>query len=265
MINKIKSLLLNKNTVTILGVLAGVVTLWFFYSATLDKAIKPVQIPVAVKDITAGTIITREDIEYIEVNNDVLKKASVITNSSQLIGYYVTNNTSVVKGAMFYKSQVVAKDELIERDLEIIPEGYRIYWLKVDNTTTYANSIYPGDKIDLWLKAKSEENLHIYEEFIKNIEVLSVKDGKGQNVFDVSNGRNPAYLAFAVDDNMHSYLKTIENLGGMELYPVPINKNNVDKEANVEITNQELVKLIDSKRLNYANNSNAEINENNEE
>ena len=100
---KIKNLFLNRNTVTILGVIAGVIALWFAYSITLDKAVKPQKVPVAAKDLTAGTIITKEDIEYVEVNSDVLKKASVVTSSSQLIGYYVTNNTSVVRGSMFYK------------------------------------------------------------------------------------------------------------------------------------------------------------------
>ena len=99
----------------------------FAYSITLDKAAKPQKsAQLQPKDLTAGTIITKEDIGYVEVNSDVLKKASVVTSSSQLIGYYVTNNTSVVRGSMFYKSQVVTKDKLIERDLETVPEGYRL-------------------------------------------------------------------------------------------------------------------------------------------
>ena len=60
---KIKNLFLNRNTVTILGVIAGVIALWFAYSMTLDKAVKPQKVPVAVKDLTAVTIITKEYIE----------------------------------------------------------------------------------------------------------------------------------------------------------------------------------------------------------
>lgn len=256
---KIKKLLLNRNTVTILGVLAGVIALWFAYSITLDKAVKPTRVPVAVKDIPAGSIITKDDIEYVDINRDVLKKASIITSSSQLINYYVNNNTSVTKGSMFYTSQVVKKDELIDRDLEIIPENYKIYWLSVDNTTTYANSIYPGDKIDLWLLTKVENN-YVYEPFITNIEVLSVKDSKGQNVFDVNSGRTPAVLAFAVPNDIFVYLSKVGFLSGMSLYPVPINKNNADKDATTEISNKELQTLIDSKSI-ITNPDNTEINE----
>lgn len=256
---KIKKLLLNRNTVTILGVLAGVIALWFAYSITLDKAVKPTRVPVAVKDIPAGSIITKEDFEYVDINSDVLKKASIITSSSQLINYYVNNNTSITKGSMFYTSQVVKKDELVDRDLEIIPENYKIYWLEVDNTTTYANSIYPGDKIDLWLLTKVENN-YVYEPFITNIEVLSVKDSKGQNVFDVNSGRTPAVLAFAVPNDIFVYLSKVGFLSGMKLYPVPINKNNADKDATTEISNKELQTLIDSKSI-ITNPDNTENNE----
>ena len=256
---KIKKLLLNRNTVTILGVLAGVIALWFAYSITLDKAVKPTRVPVAVKDIPAGSIITKEDFEYVDINSDVLKKASIITSSSQLINYYVNNNTSITKGSMFYTSQVVKKDELVDRDLEVIPENYKIYWLEVDNTTTYANSIYPGDKIDLWLLTKVENN-YVYEPFITNIEVLSVKDSKGQNVFDVNSGRTPAVLAFAVPNDIFVYLSKVGFLSGMKLYPVPINKNNADKDATTEISNKELQTLIDSKSI-ITNPDNTENNE----
>ena len=262
-LSKLKSLILNKNSVTILGVIAGVIVLWFAYSITLDKAVKPQKVPVASKNLTAGTIITKDDIEYVEVNSDVLKKASVITSSAQLIGYYITNDTSVVQGSMFYKDQVVSKDKLIDRDLETIPENYKLYWLNVDNTTTYANSIYPGDKIDLWLKTKNEGK-YVYEEFITNIEVLSVKDSKGQNVFDVASGRTPAVLVFAVDDEMFSYLSKIKYLSGMELYPVPINKKNSDKDATTEITNDALKQLIDSQARTVTSDTTVSTNENNE-
>ena len=87
---------------------------------------------------------------------------------------------------------------------------------------------------------------YVYEQFISNIEVLSVKDSRGQNVFDVNSGRTPAVLAFAVPNDMFVYLSKVEFLSGMKLYPVPINKNNTDKDAKTQITNQDLQTLIDS-------------------
>ncbi len=261
-IAKIKSGLLNRNTVTILGVLAGVIILWLIYSSTLNKAVNPIKVPVANKELTAGTIITKDDIDYVEINSDVLKKASVITKSSQLIGYYINNDTSVTEGAMFYDSQVVTKDELTTRDIEKAPEGYKIYWMDVDLSTTYANSIYPGDKIDLWLKTDMD-SMYIYEEFITSIEVIAVRDASGYDVFgDATTSRTPAVLVFAVKDEMYDYLSYINYLSNTKLYPVPRNKAYTDAAAEPEIVNDLLIQYIDSQvlQLNSTNTTNTNQN-----
>ena len=49
----------------------------------------------------------------------------------------------------------------------------------------------------------------------------------------------------------------------MDLYPVPINKKNSDKDATTEITNQELVKLIDSQARSITTDTNVSTDESN--
>ena len=90
-INNLRKFLLNRNTVTILAVLAGVIVLWFFYNMTVSNAVNPQRVPVATRDITATEEITSEDLEFVEVNSEFLKNASVITSTSQLVGRYVKN------------------------------------------------------------------------------------------------------------------------------------------------------------------------------
>lgn len=253
--NNLKNLLLNRNAVTILGVLIGVLALWVVYNKTLTKAISPIRVPVATRDITATSLITPEDFEFVEVSSDFAKRASIITSSSKLLNHYVSNNTSIAKGAMFYTSQVVPKDQLVERDLQTIPQGYHIFWLKVDNTSTYANSIYPGDKIDLWLKVKNKETngKFAYDEFIKSIDVISVKDKDGKNVFDVTDGsRTPNWLVFAVDTEMYEILSDIKELSGMELFPVPKNKLYTTEGAPTEYSNERLKTLVESLVSDYS-------------
>ena len=146
---------------------------------------------------------------------------------------------------MFYTSQVVEKKELPNAIFDEIPEGYTIYQLKVNETTTYANSIYPRDRIDLWLKT-TQDGMLVFGEFISNIEVLAVRDKSGQNVFDVTSGRQPAWLLFAVKTDMYRYLKLAENIPGMNIIPVP--KNNLVNPdiGSTEYSSQELIDLIDS-------------------
>ena len=252
-VNNIKGILLNRNTVVILAVLAGVVVLWLIYNTTLNNAIQPKRVPVAARDLPAGTMITSDDVEFVEVNNDFVKSSSIITTTGRLYNYYVNNGTGIAKGAMFYTSQVVDKSELKDRDLEFIPEGYTMYWLKVDNTSTYANSIYPGDKIDLWIKIQNTEtnNLIVYEEFITSIEVLSVKDSTGANVFDVTTGsRTPAWLVFTVPTEMYATLENVEDIRGMQIFPVPKNKLYTTEGADMAYANDQIKTLIDSYVMN---------------
>ncbi len=247
LILNIKKILLNRNTVTILAVIAGVILLWFFYNMTLDKAVNPQRVPVATRTITAKELITVDDFEFVEVSGEFLHNANIITNSNELVGYYVKNETSISEGAMFYREQVVERSELQEREQEILPDDYTIYWLEVNNNTTYANSIYPGDKIDLWLKAEVNGNI-VYDEFINSIEVVSIKDSRGQNVFDAESSGEPAILSFAVKFEMYEYLKLIEDISDMELFPVPRNELYTTEGAEVSYSNDLLKDLIN----NYA-------------
>ena len=250
-INNLRKFLLNRNTVTILAVLAGVIVLWFFYNMTVSNAVNPQRVPVATRNITATEEITSEDFEFVEVNSEFLKNASVITSTSQLVGRYVKNETSIKEGAMFYTSQVVDREDLKEREQEDLPNGYTLYWLKVDNTSTYANSIYPGDKIDLWLRASLDGQI-VYDEFITSIDVVSVKDSNGQNVFDGNEVRTPAWLSFAVPTEMFEYLSWIEYLN-WDLYPVPRNKLYTIEGAETAYSNLALNQLIDSMVLDINN------------
>lgn len=245
LLKNIKNILLNRNTITILAVLTGVIVLWFFYNMTVTNAINPQRVPVATRTITATEMITAEDYEMVEISSDFLQNANIITNSNQLVGYYVKNETSIAEGAMFYREQVVEKDELKEREQEDIPDGYTLVYMDVDNNTTYANSIYPGDKIDLWLEVEVD-NMYMYDEFINSIEVIAVKDSAGNNVFDSEVRKEPAHLVFAVKTEMFYYISLIKTISDMDLYPVPRNELYTTEGAEVSYSNPQLLQIIDS-------------------
>ncbi|HIU11290.1 MAG TPA: hypothetical protein IAB65_01180 [Candidatus Onthocola stercorigallinarum] len=248
LINGIRKILLNRNTVTIIAVIAGVIVLWFFYNMTLNNAINPVRVPVATREILAGELISSDDIDYVEVNRSFLNNASIITNSSQLVGYYVNFETSIPEGGMFYSNQVVTHEEISETASDNLPDGYTLYWLNLEDglDDTYANSIYPGDKIDLWISGRDPETgLIIYDEFINSIDVLQVIDSDNKNVFDDAANRTPDKLGFAVTDEMNKYLIIlVEN--GFELYPVPRNKTYTVDGKDVSYSNDTLVDLVES-------------------
>lgn len=243
--NTFSKFLTNKTTVTILGVILGLGVLVGFYTYRVKNQVNPVKVPVAKREILATEEITKDDIEYIRVSSKFLKKADVYKSTTNLIGKYVATGTSIPKGGMFYQTLVVEKKELPNAIFDEIPKGNTIYQLQVDNTSTYANSIFPGDVIDLWLKT-TEDQLLVFGEFISNIKVLAVRDSSGQNVFDVTSGRKPAWLLFAVETDMYRYLKLAENISGMSVIPVP--KNNLVNPdiGSTQYSSDEIKALIDA-------------------
>ncbi len=242
--NVFTKFLTNKTTVTLIGIVLGLGVLVGFYIYRVNKQVNPTRIPVAKRAISATEEITKDDIEYVKVSKSFLKKRDIYKSATNLVGKYVSTGTSIPKGGMFYTAQVVEKKELPNAIFDEIPEGYTIYQLKVDNTTTYANSIYPGDKIDLWLKT-TENGILVFGEFISNIEVLGVRDNNGQNVFDVTSGRTPAWLLFAVKTDMYRYLKLAESISGMSVIPVPKNNLVNPDVGSTEYSSQELIDILD--------------------
>ena len=234
LINTIKKFISNKNTVTILGVIAGIIVLWGFYNYRVGQATTPTKVPYAKEAIGATEEITEDKIGYVEVNSKYLKTADVITSKNNLIGKYVTTGTSIPAGGLFFTKQVVNKSDLPNSDFDDIEDGFTVYSLRVDNHSTYGNSIYPGDKIDLYLKATDDTGKIMFGKFIQSITVLNVKDSNGKSVFDSTTTRTPAELLFAVPDDMYELLSFAGFISGITIVPVPRNKNYTTEGGEVQ-------------------------------
>lgn len=223
----LKRFLSNKNTVTIIAVMIGVVVLYIAYNMRVKQAIEPKSVPVANAKLTANTVITQDMIDYVEVTNDLVKKSpNLVVNAGQLIGKKIAPGNSISEGGLFYTDQLTTSDENVDSTIANIPDGYTIFELPVNLEKTYGNSIYPGNYIDLYLKATYDNGLLIYGKFIESIEVLDVRDSQGKHVFDggTSSG-TPSVLLFAVPDDMHLLLNKARllNSNSIEIFPVPRN------------------------------------------
>ena len=134
-IENIKRFLGNKNTVTILGVVAGVLVLYIGYNFRVKQAIKPVTVPYALKEITSRTKITEEMIGYMEVSNTVIENSpNLIKNASELINNYASYGVTIPAHSLFYKENIMTKAEMPDSAFANIPDGYTIYSLNVDIT-----------------------------------------------------------------------------------------------------------------------------------
>lgn len=252
LLNSLKKFFTNKNTITIIGVVVIVGLLYFAYSHQISTQVNPIKIPVAKVDIQPRTLITQDMIQLITV-----PAATVTTgayrNSQLIIGKYSNYNTMIPAGSMFFQSALVDFENLPDSAFVDVKDGEIPYQFAVNMESTFGNSVYPGNKIDLYMKAVNDETGKlVLGKFLQDIEVLAVKDSSGRHVFENSaENRTPSYIIFGVSEEIHLLLRKAEYLNNysVELILVP-HGGTVESEGGLTVTSQWLKNFINEKTEN---------------
>lgn len=220
----VKRFIANKNTVTLIAIIICVIILYGFYNWRVKSSVTTTYVCYATQTIPARTEITSEMVSSVKILASS-KKDNMYVNCDQVIGKYASYAAEIPMNSYFYQESVMTSEQMPNSAFENIPDGFTIYNLDVTFKSTYGNSIFPGDYIDLYLRTEDETGLLVYGKFIQSIEVLGVKDDAGLNVFETTvETRTPAQLLFAVPEDLYLLLKKAEFLG-LEIVIVPKNSN----------------------------------------
>ncbi len=222
--NSIARFFKNKNVVTILGVIAIVLILYFGYQWQVGQTIAPVSgVPIAAKTIQPRQEITSEMITYVDVAK-VLLPVNAIRTSGEIIGKYSNYNTVIPAGSLFYTDTVIDKRELPDSAFVEVKDGEMPYNFPVDMNSTYGNSIFPGNYVDIYMKLNNEKGTLMLGKLIENVKILAVKDAAGRHVFEnTEETRVPSMLIFGLIPNLHDLVRKASYLSSynVELFPVP--------------------------------------------
>jgi len=241
----IKRFLSNKNTVTLLAIIVCTVVLYGFYNWRVKSAVTTTHVCYATQTIPARTQITSDMVSTVRVLSSQVT-TNMVTSCDQVVGMYASYATEIPVNSYFYDVSLMTDEEMPDSAFDDIPDGYTIYNLDVTFKSTYGNSIFPGDYIDLYLRAESELGLLIYGKFIQSIEVLGVKDEDGKNVFETTiEARVPSQLLFAVPEDLYLLLKKAEYLG-LEIVIVPKNNNYTAEASDTQVSSAYLKELIEN-------------------
>lgn len=239
----------NKNTVTVLGVFAIILALYLGYRYQINKMVSPVTgIPAAAETIQPRTKITSDMITYVDIAPIVLQD-NVIRSSSEIINKYSAPSTVIPEGSLFYKGVVVSESELPDSAFVKLEEGQVPYNFPVTMDSTYGNSIYPNNYIDIYMKAYNESGTLMVGKLFENIKVLAVKDSSGQNVFENSEEtRTPAYLIFGLNNENNILLRKASYMSNfsVELFPVPHGTNVSTEAGETYVSSQTLKDFINA-------------------
>lgn len=263
----LKKFLQNKNTVTVVGAILAIIVLYVAYTIRVRSSINPVSVPYATEKIYSGTQITNDQVGTVQVPPSMLND-NVIRKASDIIDKYAAADTVIPEGSLFYKSAVVEKEQLPDNIILEYPKGYVLYNLSTDTNSTYGNSVYPGNYIDIYFKAvnKIDENATsqldgkadqiIYGKFISNIKVLAVRDSSGKPVFqNLDENRTPSMIIFAVPEEYYILLKKAEYMRSFDtsLVLVPTNNSLKDEPSDIEMSSDELKNWINDNTVYTGN------------
>ena len=178
--------------------------------------------------------------------------SKTITNVKYIVGKWSNYNTLIPEGSLFYNQTVISAEELPDAAFVNIQSGYVAYYLPVDTETTYGNSIYPGNYIDIYFKAINADGKVMVGKLIENVKVLAVKDRNGQHVFENSEKeRTPAIIIFALPDDINlllrkaSYLRNVKNISA-EIIPVPTTESYSAEPGVLKLSSTYLKSFIES-------------------
>ena len=205
-------------------------------------------IPAAAETIQPRTKITSDMITYVDIAPIVLQD-NVIRSSSEIINKYSAPSTVIPEGSLFYKGVVVSESELPDSAFVKLEEGQVPYNFPVTMDSTYGNSIYPNNYIDIYMKAYNESGTLMVGKLFENIKVLAVKDSSGQNVFENSEEtRTPAYLIFGLNNENNILLRKASYMSNfsVELFPVPHGTNVSTEAGETYVSSQTLKDFINA-------------------
>jgi len=245
----VKKFLTNKNTVTILGVFLGVLVLYLGYNYRVQQAIKPQLVPYALKTIQPREKITEDMIGYASVPPTMIM-GNVILGANLILGKYANYNTVIPEGSLFFSDSIISAADLPDSAFIDIPEGYVPFSLPVTVESTYGNSIFPGNYINIYFKALDEEKKIMIGKLVENIKVLAVKDSSGKHVFEnTEEERTSSTILFAVPEEFHLLLRKAYYLRdtevAAEIIPVPNTLTYTGETGALSITNQYLKTFIE--------------------
>ncbi len=231
--NFAQNLAKNKTLITIIAGIVCIVILFVAYNYRVNKEINPIDVPFAVTDIPPRTMITEDMVGTIKVAASMVT-STVVRAKSNVVGKYVNYNTYIPEGSLFYSTAIVTWDMMPDSAWADIEKDKTIVYFPVTEKTTYGNSIFPGDKIDLYYQTYDGGKL-VYGKFIEGIEILAVKDGYGNHIFKKSSQQqNASALIFAVDEEYHLLFRKAAAVSGWaSLIPIPRNANYSPDSATV--------------------------------
>ena len=125
LILSLKKVIINKNSVTILGLILCIFIIFYSYNKRVSDSINPITVPYAKTQILSGTQITNKMVGITQVPPSMLE-GDVINQVYHEVDKYNNTNNMIPEGSLFYKSSCSKRRSSCKYNIRL---SYRICFI----------------------------------------------------------------------------------------------------------------------------------------
>jgi len=202
-----------KNSFLVVFIIALVIAIsnYLIYPVFISKDLKLIDVPVAKETIKEGSLITDEDITFVQISEELLPSGIVISKD-YLIGKYIMQNNAVPKNGFFYLEVLTDKEEILGGIFKELNDGEFSYTQEISSLYDQNENLKVGQLVDIFFDCEyqkidrdnpnnTEENAVVYGLLKENARIVGLVD----------NG-DTRYVTYALKEDDLGYFTIAEHM-----------------------------------------------------
>jgi len=178
--------------------------------------------------------INEDDIKIMKVPK-YLVNDEILIKKNEIINHYVKLQEKIYANSLIHKSSIENNDEFNDYGNLLLKENESAYSIVMSSTEALSNNIKVGMSINLYLTIE-ENNKIISDLLFKNVRVIGVKNGDGNNLI---NNEVPYLIVIAIKSKFIPTLNVCNKIGDYSIYP----SNNSYSSFNTEFNDNSKIIL----------------------
>lgn len=220
---KIKNVLKKyKSIVIIMVALIVALANYLLYPTFIKKDMELIEVPIAVKTISPGTLIS-EDLLTTKLTNAEMIPNNIIFDKNEVINKYVCANYTIPANGFIYTETITSTKDTLGVIYYRLEEGMVAYTIKVDGKQYIDNKYKVNQIIDIYFRAEVPQKSgkdYLIGKLDNNVKILSIT------------GDSDVYLTLSITEEDLKYYMTAEKIG--ELIPIVENEGLESQEIYSE-------------------------------
>ncbi len=204
-----------------MGVALAVVAVGTFvtFQIALAEATDLVEVPFAANDIYSHYEIKDEDIEWREVPSAYVDE-DVITKKEDLLGMYVSLDSKIAKGSLFYASYLIEKEDVEALPALLLKEDQIAFPLSMNLLKSSGNTISKNQKVDVYVtytyKVGNKKET-VSDVLLENVRVIGLKDRNGLEMGAAKAANYPSVMVLAISKDYVNYLQSASEIASIDI------------------------------------------------